>query len=132
MNHTASTIGDNVSGDAPVATNRRREPRQPVAGNLWLIDNENSRVIRCRCEDTSPTGMRLRVPAGYGLRVGRCYELSSYLPGQSLPPGVNLVLSRRASVVRADVVATSDEIDVGVRLETRRTIGWRSAESGAS
>src|SRR5262249_37135690 len=47
---------------------RRIESREPTAGNLWLIDNQNGMIIRCRCQDSSARGMRLRVPAGYGVR----------------------------------------------------------------
>ena len=108
----------------PAISDRRAESREPIGGNLWLIDNHNARMIRCRCQDSSPGGMHLRVPAGYGVRVGRHYELSSHLPGQSAPPGCSLILSRRATVVRADVVPDSDEIDVGVTLESRRRVAW--------
>lgn len=110
-----------------VELDRRREPREPISGTLWLIDNQNSRIIRCQCSDASPNGMRLRLPAGYGVQVGARYQLSSQLPGQSAPPGLNLVLSRGATVVRANVLADCDAIDVGVALASRRQVDWKPA-----
>jgi hypothetical protein len=67
--------------------------------------------------------MRLRVPAGYGVREGQQYELSSHLPGQSSPPGLGLMVSRRAEVVRTQIVPSEDEYDVevGVALASSKT-----------
>ena len=102
---------------------RRTESREPVIGNLWMVDNHTSTVLRCRCLDVSTSGMRLRVPAGYGIRGGQSYELTSHLPGQSAPPGFGLMVSRRANVVRTRIVPADDDFDVevGVRLAPSRT-----------
>ena len=101
---------------------RRNESREPVIGNLWMIDNQTSTVLRCRCIDVSSHGMRLRVPLGYGVHEGQHYELTSHLPGQSSPPGLGLMVSRRAEVVRTQILATDDEydVDVGVVLAPNR------------
>jgi hypothetical protein len=102
---------------------RRSEHRDNVIGNLWMIDNASSTVMRCRCVDASSQGMRLRVPLGYGISQGQQYELTSHLPGQSAPPGLGLMVSRRAVVVRAEVTPSDDEfnVEVGVRLAPSRT-----------
>jgi hypothetical protein len=107
----------------PSSAERRTELREPVIGCLWMIDNHTSTVLRCRCVDVSPNGMRLRVPLGYGVREGQTYELTSHLPGQSAPPGLGLMVSRRAAVVRTQFVPAEDEydVDVGVALAPSRT-----------
>jgi hypothetical protein len=101
-----------------VEPERRAELREPVIGCLWMIDSVTSTVLRCRCVDASPGGMRLRVPVGYGIREGQRYELTSHLPGQSSPPGLGLMVSRRAEVVRTQIVSVEDDygLDVGVTL----------------
>ena len=102
---------------------RRAESREAVIGNLWMIDGRSSTILRCRCVDVSARGMRLRVPLGYGVREGQLYELTSHLPGQSSPPGLGLMISRRAEVVRTRIISTDDEynVDVGVQLAPTRT-----------
>ena len=107
----------------PPAFERRAEVREPVIGCLWMIDSHTSTILRCRCVDVSSEGMRLRVPAGYGVREGQHYELSSHLPGQSSPPGLGLTVSRRAEVVRTQIVSSDDEydVDVGVALAPSKT-----------
>jgi hypothetical protein len=102
---------------------RRAENREAVTGNLWMIDSRGSTILRCLCVDASPSGMRLRVPLGYGVRAGQRYELTSHLPGQSPPPGLGLMVSRRAEVVRTEIVSSDDEYDVevGVQLAPTRT-----------
>jgi hypothetical protein len=104
-------------------TERRAEFRQAVLGNLWMIDSHSSTVFRCLCVDASRSGMRLRVPLGYGVRAGQQYELTSHLPGQTSPPGLGLMVSRRAAVVRTKIVPSHDEydVDVGVQLAPTRT-----------
>ena len=113
---SASTAG-------PPVRERRREPREPVVGNLWMIDSHTSTVLRCRCLDSSPHGMRLAVPLGYGVRAGQQYELTSHLPGQSAPPGFGLMVTRRATVVWTRIVPADDEytVELGVQLSPRRT-----------
>jgi len=111
-----STTGFTTQASAPF-TERRRAPREPVFGCLWMIDSRTATVLRCRCADVSRDGMRLRVPVGYGVREGQIYELTSHLPGQSSPPGLGLMVSRRARVVRTRIVAADDEYDVEVGVE---------------
>ena len=109
---------------------RRAEQRNPVVGNLWMIDNHGATILRCRCVDASSNGMRLRVPLGYGVRAGQRYELTSHLPGQSAPPGLGLMVSRRAEVVRTKIVRGDDEydVDVGVQLAPTRTAALNGGE----
>lgn len=110
---------------SPTSSNKERrvERRDHVIGSLWMIDSTTSTVLRCRCVDASKRGMRLRVPAGYGVSEGQQYELSSHLPGQSSPPGLGLMVSRRAVVVRTEITPSEDEydVDVGVMLAPSRT-----------
>jgi hypothetical protein len=100
------------------ARDRRAEAREPVGGCLWMIDTHSSTILRCRCMDLSPSGMRLRVPGACDLRAGQQYELTSHLPGQSAPPGLGLMLTRRAEVIRTQHVPAEDsyDLDVGVAL----------------
>lgn len=106
---------------------RRTEARDTVIGNLWMIDNRTSTILRCHCVDMSLHGMRLRIPLGYGVRDGQSYELCSHLPGQSAPPGMGLIVSRRATVVRTRIDVNGDDMEVGVLLDAAR----RAAVAGS-
>jgi hypothetical protein len=99
---------------------RRAEPRQPVFGSLWMVDHHGSTVLRCQCVEASRTGLRLRVPLGYGVAEGQRYELRSHLPGaRPLTEGFDLTGSRWATVVRAQFRVTDNEdyLDVAVTLD---------------
>ncbi len=61
---------------------RQQGPGSALAGDLWMIDHAGSTVVRCRCLAASATGMRLCVPAGYGVAVGQRYELRGRVPGE--------------------------------------------------
>ncbi len=115
--------GTSLPQPGPQIGERRSEYREAVTGNLWMIDGHSSTIFRCLCVDVSASGMRLRVPLGYGVRAGQRYELTSHLPGQSAPPGLGLMVSRRAEVVRTKIVPGDDEydVDVGVHLAPSRT-----------
>jgi len=110
------------SAPAVRPSERRREPRSAVIGTLWMIDNRTATVLRCRCVDAAPNGMRLRVPVGYGVHQGQCYELCSHLPGQSTPPGLGFMISRRARVMYTHVLADDPDygLEVGVALDADR------------
>jgi hypothetical protein len=116
------TTAEGASATFSSSGDRRREHRDRVIGSLWMIDNASSTVVRCLCVDASARGMRLRVPLGYGVNEGQQYELTSHLPGQSPPPGLGLMVSRRATVVHAEVASSDDEynVDVGVMLSPSR------------
>jgi hypothetical protein len=83
---------------------------------LWLIDHEGETVLRCHCIEGSGSGMRLRVPLGYGIAEGQRYELRSHLPGTRPVEGFGLIGSRWATVVRTDVCTAANEhhLEVGV------------------
>jgi hypothetical protein len=115
--------GPHVSEAGAAPADRRAERRELVTGNLWMIDGRGATILRCVCLDASSSGMRLRVPVGYGVQKGQRYELTSHLPGQSAPPGLGLMVSRRAEIVRTQIVPSDDEydVDVGVQLAPVRT-----------
>lgn len=118
--------------DATPHQERRTEVRCPTFGMLWLIDNENGAVVGAECVDMSPNGLRVQAPLGYGLRPGRHYEICSHRPGQAAPPGLGLMISRRARVARADVVVRNgaDKVELGLALEReRKAFHWDSAAS---
>jgi len=99
---------------------RRAEPRQQLVGSLWMVDHHGSTVLRCQCVEASRSGLRLRVPPGYGVVEGQRYELRSHLPGaQPLTEGFDLTGSRWATVVRVQfrVNDHSDYLDVGVMFD---------------
>ncbi|MGD8450712.1 MAG: hypothetical protein PVJ57_02740 [Phycisphaerae bacterium] len=104
----------------PVAPERRTEPRNAVAGSLWIVDHHGSTVLKCQCVESSHNGLRLRVPLGYGIAEGQRYELCSHLPGHQPPEGFGLIGRRWATVVRTQVRLGEDEdhLDVGVVLDT--------------
>ncbi len=98
---------------------RRGESRQPVSGTLWMVDHDGATVLRCHCVESSPGGLRLRVPLGYGVAEGQRYELRSHLPGAQPLEGFGIVGSRWATVVRTQmrVGQEDDHLDVGVVLD---------------
>ena len=102
---------------------RRFEPRQSIACELWMIDHHGSTVLPCRCLDVSRSGMRLRVPLGYGLAEGQRYELRSHRPGARCSASLGLVASRWATVTRTRlcIEGGDDHLEVGVVLDSAET-----------
>lgn len=131
---TPYTMPNAVSGkSAPIPDNeRRRSPRDRIVGDLWMLDNHTSTILRCSCVDLSEHGMRLRAPIGYGVRAGQQYELCSHRPGQSAPPGLGLMISRRATVVWTNVLPEEHdgEIEIGVELVPRRMASVHTPRAG--
>ncbi|MFN0135875.1 MAG: PilZ domain-containing protein [Phycisphaerae bacterium] len=90
-------------GRSPVGiAEQRSADRRIVPGDVWLIDHHSSEVIQCRIVDVSDSGIALRVPIGYGIRLARSYELCSRLQSAAIPLGRGMIVSRRATVVRTD------------------------------
>lgn len=109
-----------VPPPVPAVPERRFEPRENIACDLWMIDHHGSTVLRCRCLEVSKHGMRLRVPLGYGVSEGQRYELRSHLPGTHVvPTGFGLSGSRWATVVRTElrIDGQEDHLDVGVVMD---------------
>jgi len=114
----------------PVATmpggvvERRLEERETAIAQLWMIDQQDATVLRCRCMDRSAAGMRLRIPLGYGVHPGQRYELCSHPPGALRTPGLGLMVRRRATVRWSKIVLDGgeDHIDVGVALDPDETV----------
>lgn len=98
---------------------RRTELRSPVDARIWLIDNRSNVVLRTDCVDASDSGLRLRLPIGFGIVKGRTYQLCSHMPGQSAPPGLGLSVSRPGKIVRTRFVRNQGEdmLELGIRLE---------------
>jgi hypothetical protein len=109
-----------ASTESGFVTERRAEPRESVAGTLWMIDHYGATVLKCQCIESSRSGMRLRVPLGYGIAEGQRYELRSHLPGRQPVEGFGVIGSRWATVVRTQVRLGEDEdhLDVGVVLDS--------------
>lgn len=103
-----------------LGVDRRFEERSGADCDLWMIDHNGSTVLRCHCLETSSSGMRLRVPLGYGVAEGQRYELRSHLPGKNpRTPGFGLIGSRWATIVRTEMHLEDAEehIEVGVVLD---------------
>ncbi|MBU0641024.1 MAG: PilZ domain-containing protein [Planctomycetes bacterium] len=106
---------------------RRFDQRTPITCNLWMIDHHGSTVLKCHCTNMSKSGMRLRVPLGYGITGGQRYELRSHLPGEQAEPGFNVVGSRWATVVWTEmqIDAADDHLAIGVALDpTDAPLTW--------
>ena len=112
------------AADASGIIERRFESRQPIGCDLWMIDHHGSTVLRCRCLEISPNGMRLRMPLGYGVADGQRYELRSHLPGSRSTATLGLIGSRWATVVRTQLRLEGDEdhLDVGVVLDSTEAV----------
>lgn len=50
--------------------------------SVWLVNRAGATVLCCSILDAAERGLRLRVPAGYGVGVGQHYEVS---PAESYP-----------------------------------------------
>jgi len=103
---------------------RRSKPRESAFANLWMVDPQGTTVLRCRCIDRSASGLRLRVPLGYGVQEGQRYELCSHPPGSVSTPGLGLRVSRRATVAWTKIVLDGgeDHLDLGVQLDPDETV----------
>lgn len=117
MLSTAESVTQNHT--PPYVTDRRFEPRQLVSADLWMIDHAGETVLRCRCIDVSESGLRLRVPLGYGVAEGQRYELRSHLPGAVSGGGFGVIARRKATVVRTQLHlgGGEDHLEVGVVLD---------------
>jgi hypothetical protein len=81
-----------------------------------MIDRRDFTVLRCYCIESSVAGMRLRVPLGYDVAVGRRYEIRPDLPGQDLPASVGVIGSAWVTVVEVHDRLTDDETSLNVRV----------------
>lgn len=121
MTHlTPQTVSaDPVAETHPVAVERRLEPRAATHADLWMVDHQGATILRCQCVDISESGMRLRVPLGYGVVEGQRYEIRSRAGGYAQMLGINDMRRRWATVVRARVHfgSTDDHLEIGVVLD---------------
>jgi hypothetical protein len=111
-----------MAGFQPLAANpreRQRGPDSALAGDLWMIDHAGSTVLRCRCLEASATGMRLCVPAGYGVAVGQRYELRGRAPGEHPPAVLRAIVASWVTVVQTQNMTEEDggRLDVGVAVD---------------
>ncbi len=109
-------------GFQPMAANpgeRQRGPGSAPAGDLRMIDHAGSTVLRCRCLGASATGMRLCVPAGYGVAVGQRYELRGLVPGEHPPAVLRASVAYWVTVVQVQNMndEDGDRLDVGVAVD---------------
>ena len=109
-------------GFQPMAANPGERPPGPgsaLAGDLWMIDHAGSTVLLCRCLDASVTGMRLCVPAGYGVAVGQRYELRGRVPGEHPPAMLRAIVASWVTVVRTQDMTDEDgdRLEVGVAVD---------------
>ncbi len=124
MSGHAAGMTEHVTPTLPPAVERRAEPREPEFANLWMVDRQGTTVLRCRCIDRSASGMRLRVPLGYGVHEGQRYELCSHPPRSPGVPGLGLSVCRGATVAWTKIVLAGgeDHLDLGVQLDPDETV----------
>ena len=124
MSGHAAGMTEHATPALPPAVERRSEPRESAFAKLWMVDPQGTTVLRCRCIERSVSGMRLRVPLGYGVQEGQRYELSSHPPESHKAPGLGLRVSRRATVAWTKIVLDGgeDPLDLGVELDPDETV----------
>jgi len=124
MSGHAAGMTEHATPSVPPAMERRSKPRESAFANLWMVDPQGTTVLRCRCIDRSASGLRLRVPLGYGVQEGQRYELCSHPPGSVSTPGLGLRVSRRATVAWTKIVLDGgeDHLDLGVQLDPDETV----------
>jgi hypothetical protein len=101
------------------------------------MDLDRATVLRCRCLESSPIGMRLRVPLGYGIAVGQRYELRSHLPEERPSPDVAVIGSAWITIAHARILLTEDPDHLDVHairdpLESALRLSVRPPSVGAS
>ena len=111
-----------IVGFQPMAASPAERPQGPgsaLAGDLWMIDHAGSTMLRCRCLAASATGMRLCVPAGYGVAVGQRYELRGRVPGEHPPAVLRAIVTSWVTVVQTQNMTDEDgdRLDVGVAAD---------------
>ncbi|MGE3180175.1 MAG: PilZ domain-containing protein [Phycisphaerae bacterium] len=106
------------NSNASSSRERRIAERIPVEGALWMLDKDANRIIRCNYFDASQSGMRLRIPVGYGVTRGQHVELHVQPPNYD-SQAFGLPTSRPATIVRTRIVPDKviGEMELGVRFE---------------
>ena len=104
------------------------------AADLWMIDHAGSTVLRCRCLEASATGMRLCVPAGYGVAVGQRYELRGRVPKEHPPAASRAIVTSWVTVVQTQSMTDEDgdRLDVGVAVSLVERTPTRAPRQVAS
>ena len=111
-----------MAGFQPLAANRGEHqpgPDSALPDDLWMIDHAGSTVLRCRCLEASTTGMRLCVPAGYGVAVGQRYELRGRVFGEHPSAALRAIVASWVTVVQTQNMTDEDgdRLDVGVAAD---------------
>ena len=111
-----------MAGFQPLAANRGEHqpgPDSALPDDLWMIDHAGSTVLRCRCLAASATGMRLCVPAGYGVAVGQRYELRGRVLGEHPSAALRAIVASWVTVVQTQNMTDEDRdwLDVGVAVD---------------
>jgi hypothetical protein len=130
MSDYVAGMSESPKAPVPLLVERRSEPREAALADLWMVTPQDATVLRCRCVDRSGSGMRLRVPLGYGVHEGQRYELCSHPPGSQTAPALGLRVCRDATVMWTKIVLHGDEhhLDVGVRLESEEQVFTGAAD----
>ena len=110
-----------LEADSSIASDRRDAPRAELSGWIWLVDSVGRPVTRAEFSDVSATGMRLRVPLGFGLAEGQQYELHATPPSSGGDGAFGLTTRRWARIVRTRIhpETPNGEIEVGVAFNAR-------------
>ena len=90
--------------------------------SIWLVNHAGATVLCCPILASFETGLRLRVPVGYGVAIGQRYEVLPVHPGDHSAP--HSALSRPTGhwvgviELAPDALAEDDHLEVGVVYES--------------
>jgi hypothetical protein len=103
----------------PAPTERRAARRIPGHGDVWLVNHFGRTILRCHCVNSSPSGLRLHVPPGYGIAAGQRYEYTGQMPGEEFAPALPPHKSRWGTIVwsRRSREHGAPYVDVGVEFD---------------
>ncbi len=88
-------------------------------------------LLRCRCLESSPTELQLRVPLGHGVSVGQRYEVRSHLPGQRPAADLGVIGSAWVTIVEVRILLEEDADHLYVRA-VRFPLVWALRRTGWS
>lgn len=93
----------------------------PANDSIWLLNHAGATVLCCPILETFETGLRLRMPAGYGVAIGQRYEVLPAEPGQhaALLSGLTRPTGHWVGVIELapDPLDDQDHVEVGVVFE---------------
>ncbi|MCK6457063.1 MAG: hypothetical protein L6Q92_11105 [Phycisphaerae bacterium] len=109
----------------PRFDDRRDSERQPSEGDVWLVDAEGMKVVRCHTHDAGDSGFRGVVPIGYGLAVGQRFELRSGVSPDLRDDAGHRSERRFGTIVRTELVTNGSQYHLAFAIRYDKPMTFR-------